>query len=88
MLLNIQNPENDERAGNESPDILVRKDIVNITPDDVCNLKGMVKDKALWDAQEGIRRQMREGFFAPYYGFSSEVAALAIKNAETIISSH
>ncbi len=88
MLLNIQNPENDELAGNESPDILVRKDIVNITPDDVCNLKGMLKDKALWDAQEGVRRQMREDFFAPYYGFSSEVAALAIKNAETIISSH
>ncbi len=88
LLLNIPNPEDDELSGNESPDILVRKEIANITPDDVCNLTEMLKDKTLWDEQAAVRRNLRETFFAPHYGFSSEVAALAIKNAETIISSH
>ncbi len=86
LLLNIPNPGSDELAGDESPDILVRKDIVNIDPDDACNLGGILKNKALWEEQKAVRQNMRKTFFAPHYGFSSEVAALAIKNAGTIIN--
>jgi len=88
LLLNIPSPENDQLTGNESPDILIRKDIVNISLSEVNSLRQKLKDETLWSQQSTVRTNLRKTFFAPYYGFSSDVAALTIRNFEKIITSH
>lgn len=88
LLLNIPNPEADQLTGNDSPDIFLREDIVNVNPTDAGNIRHLLGDEALWNEQSGVRHRLRRKFFAPNYGFSSDVAALAIKNAETIIKAY
>lgn len=88
LLLNVPNAVNDSLTGKDSPDILLREDIVNIDYDISNQLSSILNDKLIWKKQKAIRRKIRNKYFAPNYGFSSQVAALAIKNTEIIVNAY
>jgi hypothetical protein len=46
----------------------------------------LLNNDSLWAQQKQRRQQLRQFYFAPYYGFSAEVAASAIKHADDIIA--
>lgn len=85
LLLNVPGAEEDEYTGADSPDVLIRRDIVSIDPDQAGRLRPLLGDARLWEAQAAVRRRLRERFFAPYYGFSSEIAAQALRNLDRIL---
>lgn len=86
LLLNVPDAEQDEYTGVDSPDLLIRNDITNIDPDQAGRLRPLLGDAQLWAAQAAVRRRLRDRFFAPYYGFSSEIAAQALRNVDRILA--
>ncbi len=85
LLLNVPGAEVDEYTGADSPDVLIRREIANINPEDADRLRPLLDDTRLWEEQRAIRRRLRQRFFAPYYGFSSEIAVLALRNVDQIL---
>jgi len=84
VLLNVPDAEKDSLTGEDSPDITIRQTIVNIDADhgDIARL---LADGELWAAQDLQRQALRRQYFAPYYGFSARVAALALSNLKHIL---
>jgi hypothetical protein len=84
VLLNAPNAEQNELTGEDSPDISLRRTIVNIDAEggDIARL---LTDDTLWEAQKGQRQALRKQYFAPFYGFSARVAALALSNLNHIL---
>lgn len=85
LLLNMPNAEKDKHTGINSPDIEIREDIANLSHKQSSDLRAILKDDALWDRQARLRRVLRDRYFAPYYGYSSKVAAAYLCNAPTLI---
>ncbi|PWT75139.1 MAG: CDP-glycerol--poly(glycerophosphate) glycerophosphotransferase [Proteobacteria bacterium] len=84
LLLNIPAAEKDALTGVDSPDITIRRTMANInqTEGDIGRL---LRDEQLWTAQKRQRQVLRREYFAPYYGYSANVAALALSNLEHIV---
>jgi CDP-glycerol glycerophosphotransferase (TagB/SpsB family) len=85
LLVNVPNPERDLTTGSNSPDVLLRKDIINFDLSESCNIEKTLNDKHHWESQKQIRKKLRDKYFIPSYGFSSDLAALAIINHSHII---
>jgi capsular polysaccharide biosynthesis protein len=84
LLLNVPNAANDPLTGEDSPDISIRQTIVNIDAEDG-DIARLLADDDLWEAQKKQRQALRKQYFAPYYGFSAQVAALALSNLDHIL---
>lgn len=85
VLLNVPEADKDSLTGDASPDVLLRQDIVNLDEDARWELPAVLADDAVWTAQEKTREQLRRRHFAPTYGFSAELAALALQNIDTLL---
>lgn len=86
LLLNIPGAENDPFTGEDSPDITIRRQIANIDAHNG-DIEEMLNDERLWKDQKEQRRLLRRQYFAPYYGFSARVAALALLNLQQVVGS-
>lgn len=87
LLLNVPGAVDDEYTGADSPDVQIRRDVVSIDPDQTDRLRPLLEDARLWEDQAAVRRCLRKRFFAPYFGFSSEIAALTLRNVDRILHS-
>jgi predicted O-linked N-acetylglucosamine transferase (SPINDLY family)/capsular polysaccharide biosynthesis protein len=87
LLLNVPGAVDNEYTGADSPDVQIRRDVVSIDPNQADRLRPLLEDARLWEDQAAVRRRLRQRFFAPYYGFSSEIAALALRNVDRIFQS-
>ena len=85
ILLNVPNAENDELTGNQSPDIRIRQNLLNVNAGERA-IARLLADESVWKAQRNARRAIRKIFFAPYFGFSSTVAASTLLNLDSVIS--
>ncbi len=84
ILLNVPNAEKNEFTGEDSPDISIRRTIINIDAEG-SDLSRLLTDDQLWERQKRQRQVLRAQYFAPYYGFSAQVAALALLNLNHIL---
>lgn len=57
----------------------LRKSIPSLNPDQQHSLRDTLANSELWEAQKAVRAQLREQFFAPFYGTSAAEAARVIK---------
>lgn len=85
LLLNVPDAAGNALTGEESPDIELRQDIVHLDASARWQLSELLQDDALWARQEQVRRQLRHRYFTPSYGFSAELAVLALQNIENLI---
>jgi hypothetical protein len=87
ILLNVPGGEDDELTGDGSPDVSIRKHIVNLEPGEG-RIAGLLADPSVWPVQAAERRMLRNEYFAPYFGFSSRVAAKSLLNLNHIVGVH
>jgi hypothetical protein len=82
VLLNLPNAANDPSTGQSSSDIEVRRHIAHVVPEEGHEIGLFLTEHAAsyWVEQPKIRAKLREEYFAPYYGYASQVAALTILN--------
>ncbi|HZP87700.1 MAG TPA: tetratricopeptide repeat protein [Burkholderiales bacterium] len=80
LLLNVPDAASNPLMGPDSPDIVIRQVVANVDPSSSEAIARILADEQHWAAQERVRRELRRAFFAPYYGFASEVAAGALRN--------
>lgn len=85
LLLNVPAAAEDALTGDSSPDVLLRHDIVNLDEDCRWALPTLLANDALWAEQAGIRQRLRHKYFVNSYGFSAEMAAMALCNLETLL---
>lgn len=85
VLLNVPAAADDPLMGDDSPDILLRKDIANVDEHRRWELPSMLADTALWEAQATVRQRLRQKYFVNSYGFSAEMAVMALCNIETLL---
>jgi len=85
ILLNVPGAEKDELTGDRSPDIRIRQNLVNVNAGERA-IARLLADESVWKAQRSARRAIRKVFFAPFFGFSSRVAAGALLNLDSVIS--
>ncbi|PKO46932.1 MAG: hypothetical protein CVU29_04300 [Betaproteobacteria bacterium HGW-Betaproteobacteria-22] len=83
ILLNVDGAGRDSLTGEDSPDITIRKHLVNVNPGDMA-IAALLADPSIWEQQRAVRHALRKTYFAPYYGFSSQVAASALLNLKHI----
>lgn len=84
ILLNVANAQLDELTGSNSSDIFIRKYLINVNHEDKSILKHL-NDETIWEQQKHIRNKLRKYYFAPYYGFSSKIAAETLLNMKNLI---
>jgi hypothetical protein len=87
LLLNVEGADADPNTGVDSPDVEMRSVVPNVDAVDAHRIGDMLRDEGLWERQIAERNRARVRFFAPYYGFSSDVAALLLNNIEHILGS-
>ncbi|WP_028454387.1 CDP-glycerol glycerophosphotransferase family protein [Chitinilyticum litopenaei] len=81
LLLDLPNGQSDSLTGSDSPEQLLRQLMPTVShhrPQAIAELLG---NAALWHSQAEVRAGLRQYFFAPHFGYASQVAALAISNA-------
>lgn len=85
LLLNVPNAADNELTGQGSPDIELRQEIINLDASDRWELLELLQNDGLWVSQAQVRRQLRHRYFTTSYGFSAELAVLALRNIESLI---
>jgi CDP-glycerol glycerophosphotransferase (TagB/SpsB family) len=85
LLLNLPDADKDPLVGDDSPDIMLRQEIINFDIKDRWQLHEAIETEDVWLKQVEIRRRLRDKYFFPSYGFSAEMAYFAIKNIEHIL---
>lgn len=86
ILLNVPDGENDPLTGKDSPDIVIRNHIISIDANKN-ELESLLLNEEVWKQQKPIRAALRRHYFAPYHGFSSQVAAETLSNLNNILYS-
>lgn len=85
LLLNVPNAEGDEVTGADSPDVAIRSELPSVSPHEN-RIAGLLADDATWEAQRHARRALRSRYFAPFYGFSADVAAGALLRLRELVA--
>ena len=85
LLLNVPDAEQSAMTGESSPDVLLREEIINVDEQERWNLPALLADDALWAAQTKARQRLRQQYFVNSYGFSAEMAVMALCNVETLL---
>lgn len=86
LLLDLPYAERDELMGENSSDIWLRKVMPHIDAQNANKLPELLADTALWETQRDVRLNLSQYFFAPFYGYASQVAALAIANSPKMLN--
>ncbi|NMH59634.1 CDP-glycerol glycerophosphotransferase family protein [Alteromonas ponticola] len=86
LLLNMPNAEDDALTGEDSPDILLRNQIVNIDAQHSWQIEKILSQEQVWQKQATSRQALRRQHFYPSYGFSADLAAVAIQNVQQILT--
>lgn len=60
-------------------EVYLRQSIANLDPGQQTQLPALLKDFDFWKAQKQMRANLRQEFFAPYYGNSAQQAAEILK---------
>ena len=81
LLLDLPNAAADPFTGEDSSDIWLRKVIPHVNALEAHRLEEQLEDSAIWQAQSRVRKRLSQYYFAPFYGYAGEVAALAIANS-------
>jgi hypothetical protein len=81
LLLDLKGVTDHDLVGADSPEIRVRRAIVSTDSTDSATIAALLDDQAIWWDQKAARRLLRQEFFAPFYGFSAQVAAVLMSNA-------
>jgi hypothetical protein len=84
LLLDVPGAEDDELTGPDSPDMLIRESLPTVSADQRA-IAPLLADATVWDRQGATRRALRARFFAPYLGFSSQVAAQTLLHLDRIL---
>lgn len=84
VLLNVPGAADDSLTGDDSPDVSIRKHLVNIEATDNA-LAALLADETTWTTQQHARRTLRSLYFAPHHGFSSHVAAQTLLNVSKLL---
>ncbi len=85
VLLNLPEPENDQLTGIDSADIGLRQSIINVDPENGGGLTAILSDPKVWEDQMQIREQLRNIYFAPYYGNAAEMTVSILENLDNIL---
>ncbi len=89
LLLNVNEREKDVLYSDDSADVFIRKEILNIEPENNDNvLRDIIKNNDYWKSQSLIRNTLRTKYFAPYFGFSANIMASVLNNLEIILNNH
>ena len=86
LLLNVPGAEDDALTGADSPDIVIRDSLPSVSPRQEA-IGPLLADDAFWTRQGDARRALRRSFFAPYLGFSSQVAAQTLLHLDRLLPS-
>ncbi len=86
LLLDVESAELHSDTGSDSPDVAIRSVVPHVSSADVPQIQRILADADLWQQQKLKRHQARARFFAPYYGFASDVAALLLNNIEMVLT--
>ncbi|MBG0842089.1 CDP-glycerol glycerophosphotransferase family protein [Ectopseudomonas toyotomiensis] len=81
LLLDLPNAGADPLTGNDSSDIVLRKHLPHLIAQQSNRLEELLEDDSLWEAQRPIRKTLSQSYFAPFYGYAGQVAAVAIANS-------
>jgi SAM-dependent methyltransferase len=84
LLLNIADAPSNELLGDDSTEMLIRRSIVNVDRTRVDQIDHLLADEQIWAAQRAERARLRRMFFAPYFGYSSRMAATILEHIERI----
>lgn len=85
LLLNVPNIEDDINIKGGSSDIDLRKSIKNLNINDDLSLAQIFEETDYWNEQKSARRELREKYFAPFYGISSEAVVNILTNLEKVL---
>jgi len=77
LLLNVPGAAADGLLTADSPDLAIREQLASVEPG-ADQIFAHLADARLWEDQRAQRHALRGKYFAPYYGFSSAVAASAL----------
>jgi hypothetical protein len=83
VLLDLPGAESNDSTGKDSADVELRNYIPHLGAEQPELLEALLTDRAdsIWAEQRKVRAALRELHFAAFYGYASQVAALAIVNA-------
>ena len=81
LLLDLPNAEADPLMGEDSSDIWLRKYLPHLGAQQSDRLEELLEDDSLWNAQRPMRKSLSQYYFAPFYGYAGQIAAVAIANA-------
>ena len=84
LLLNIAEAQHNELLGDDSTELLIRQSILNVDRTQADQIGRLLVDESVWAAQRDERARLRRVFFAPYFGYSSRMAATILENIERI----
>lgn len=84
LLLDVPGAQDEELLGADSPDLVIRQHLPSVTPADRA-IAARLCDPATWASQREARRALRARYFAPYYGFSADVAASALSRLPQLL---
>jgi hypothetical protein len=84
ILLNVPGADQDSLIGQYSPDALLRNYIVAVEPQ-MRTIAALLEDDSTWHQQTQIRSDLRSLYFAPYFGFSTQVAAQTLLNLGRVL---
>lgn len=84
LLLNIVDAQRNELLGDDSTELLIRRSILNIDRTQADQIGRLLADESVWAAQRDERARLRRMFFAPFFGYSSRMAATILENIERI----
>ena len=85
LLLNVPNANSDVNIEDNSSELEIRKEIKNISFDDNVSLIEVFTEKKYWNEQKEIRKSLREKYFSPFYGVSSQVVANILNNLDSVL---
>lgn len=85
LLLDVPDAEQEELAGPDSPDVAIRRELATVGPGEN-RIAAMLADAALWESQKAVRKELRARYFAPHYGFASDVAAGALSRLPSLVT--
>ena len=83
LFLSPDNPYNDKHYSNDSPELILRKELLNIDDIKIDELTNLLNNESHWAQQKIIRKDLRSIFFLDNYGKSGRYAAKLLKDKLT-----
>ena len=85
LLLDVPNAADHFTMGTDSPDLLLRKSLLHITPDEKNDIAGLLKNDSLWKEQVIVANELLQQHIYPFRGCAASLAASYLAKLHTII---